>query len=104
MRLILQRKGASESGLKRYNGGGVYNLIGRKSHFSGLKKDTKVEERKVYPHKFVDFVVNGSPQKKKEKKRKLPISIKETSSPKAKKFSTNMTNQLINSGSGIVLD
>ena len=104
MRLILQRKGAAESGLKRYNGGGIYNLIRRKSHFSGLKKDTKVEERKVYPHKFVDFVVNGSPQKKKEKKRKLPISTKEASSPRAKKFSTNTTNQLINSGSGIVLD
>ena len=42
MRLILQREGAAESGLKRYNGGGVYNLIGRKSHFSGQKKDTKV--------------------------------------------------------------
>ena len=67
MRLVLQREGAAESGLKRYNGGGVYNLIGRKSHFTGLKKDTKVEERKVYPHKFVDFVGNGSPQKKKKK-------------------------------------
>ena len=104
MRLILQREGASESGLRRYNGGVVYNLIGRKSHFSGLKKDTKVEERKVYPHKFVDFVVNGSLQKREEKKRKLPISAKETSSPKAKNSSTNTTNQLINSGSGIVLD
>ena len=105
MRLILQREGAAESGLKRYNGGGVYNLIGRKSHFTGLKKDTKVEERKVYPHKFIDFVVNGSQQNKKEKKRMLPISTKESSSsPKTKKFSTNTTNQLINTGSGIVLD
>ena len=64
MRLILQREGAAESRLKRYKGGGVYNLIGRKGHFTGLKKDTKVEGRKVYPHKFVDFVVNGSPQNK----------------------------------------
>ena len=41
MRLILQREGAAESGLKRYNGGGVYNLIGRKSHFSGYKSGRK---------------------------------------------------------------
>jgi hypothetical protein len=102
MRLVLQREGAAEAGLKRYDGRGVLSSIGRKILLSGLKRVTKAEERKEYPHKFVDFVVNGSRKRKKVVK---PKTIEEKSSlHSSKKYSPNITNQLINSGSGIVLD
>ena len=73
---------------------------------SRFKKAINRDEKKHYPQKFVDTVVNGPLQNKKVKKRKLPPPLKkETLSPKAKKFSANTTNRLINiSGSGIVLD
>ena len=104
MRLVIHTKGAAEAGLKRFNGGSIYNLIGRKSQFSGFKKAINVDNKKHYPQKFIDTVVNGPLQNKKVKKRKLPPLTKETSLPKAKKFSANTTNRLINSGFGIVLD
>ena len=106
MRLVIRAKGAAKAGLKRYNGGAIYYLIKRKNQFSRFKKAINRDEKKHYPQKFVDTVVNGPLQNKKVKKRKLsPPLKKETSSPKAKKFSANTTNRLINSsGSGIVLD
>ena len=107
MRLVIHTKGAAaKAGLKRYNGGAIYYLIKRKNQFSRFKKAINRDEKKHYPQKFVDTVVNGPLQNKKVKKRKLPPPLKkETSSPpKAKKFSANTTNRLINSGSGIVLD
>ena len=104
MRLVIHTKGAAEAGLKRFNGGSIYNLIGRKSQFSSFKKAINGDEKNHYPQKVVDTVVNRIPQNKKVKKRKLPPLKKETSSPKAKKFSTNTPNWLINSGFGIVLD
>ena len=108
MRLVIHTKGAAaKAGLKRYNGGAIYYLIKRKNQFSRFKKAINRDEKKHYPQKFVDTVVNGPLQNKKVKKRKLPPpSLKnETLSPKAKKFSADTTNRLINSsGSGIVLD
>ena len=106
MRLVIHTKGAAKAGLKRYNGGAIYYLIKRKNQFSRFKKAINRDEKKHYPQKFVDTVVNGPLQIKKVKKRKLPPPLKkETLSPKAKKFSANTTNRLINSsGSGIVLD
>ena len=104
MRLVIHTKGAAKAGLKRYNGGAIYYLIKRKNQFSRFKKAINRDEKKHYPQKFVDTVVNGPLQNKKVKKRKLPPLTKETSLPKAKKFSANTTNRLINSGSGIVLD
>ena len=105
MRLVIHTKGAAKAGLKRYNGGGIYYLIGRKNQFSRFKKAINRDEKKHYPQKFVDTIVNGPLQNKKVKKRKLPPPLKkEPFSPKAKKFSANTTNRLINSGFGIVLD
>ena len=102
MRLLINRTGAAEAGLKRYNGRGIFNSIGRKLILSGLKKVINDEERKHYPQKFVDTVVNG-PQKR--VKRKLPTTTTVSTTPtKVRKYSTNTTNQLINTGSGIVLD
>ena len=102
MRLIINTKGAAEAGLKRYNGKGIFSSIGRKPILSGLKKVINAEERKQYPQKFVDAVVNG-PQKR--VKRKLVTTTTASTTPtKVRKYSTNTANQLINTGSGIVLD
>ncbi len=106
MRLLINAKGAAEAGLKRYNGRGIFSSIGRKLILTGLKQVIKAEERKDYPQKFVDGVVNGPPQRKRVKRKLPPTTTKATSAPtlKARKYSTNTTDQLINSGSGIVLD
>ncbi len=103
MRLLINAKGAAEAGLKRYNGRGIFSSIKRKLILTGSKQVIKVEERKDYPQKFVNAVVNGPLQRKKVKRKLIPTT---TTSPtsKAKKYSTNITDQLINSGSGIVLD
>ena len=102
MRLLINTKGAAEAGLKRYNGRGIFSSIGRKLIISGLKKVINAEERKQHPQKFVDAIVNG-PQAKKRVKRKL-ITTASTTPTKVRKYSTNTANQLINTGSGIVLD
>ena len=104
MRLLINTKGAAEAGLKRYNGRGIFSSIGRKLFLSGLKKVINAEEKKEYPQKFVDAVVN-----RRAVKRKLPptATTKATllsPSSKVRKYSTNTVNHLINRGSGIVLD
>ena len=133
MRLVIHSEGAAKAGLKRYNGRGIFSSIGRKLFLSGLKKVINAEEKKEYPQNFVDTVVNrrACPIKKKSKKvttekhvrtqkkgvvkRKLSPNTTATFSPpskarkfsppsKARKYSTNVTNHLINRGSGIVLD
>ena len=103
MRLLINTKGAAEAGLKRYNGRGIFSSIGRKLILSGLKKVINAEERKQYPQKFVDAIVNGPPAKKRVK-RKLITTAASTTPTKVRKYSTNTANQLINTGSGIVLD
>ena len=65
MRLLINTKGAAEAGLKRYNGRGIFSSIGRKLILTGLKQVIKAEERKDYPQKFVNAVVNGRLQRKK---------------------------------------
>ena len=103
MRLLINTKGAAEAGLKRYNGRGIFSSIGRKLILSGLKKVINAEERKQYPQKFVDAVVNG-PQKRVKRKLTTTSTTASTTPKKVRKYSTNTTNQLINTGSGIVLD
>ena len=104
MRLLINTKGAAEAGLKRYNGRGIFSSIGRKLILSGLKKVINAEERKQYPQKFVDAVVNG-PQKRVKRKLTTTTTTPPSATPtKVRKYSTNTTNQLINTGSGIVLD
>ena len=103
MRLLINRTGAAEAGLKRYNGRGIFSSIGRKLILSGLKKVINAEERKQYPHKFVDAVVNG-PRKRVKRKLTTTSTTASTTPKKVRKYSTNTTNQLINTGSGIVLD
>ena len=103
MRLLINTKGAAEAGLKRYNGRGIFSSIGRKLILSGLKKVINAEERKQYPQKFVDAVVNG-PQKRVKRKLTTTTTTPSATLTKVRKYSTNTTNQLINTGSGIVLD
>ena len=129
MRSVIHSEGAAEAGLRRYNGRGIFCTIGRK--LSSFKKVINADEKKEYPQKLIDMVVNGrahpidkKSEKKEEKtaqkkrvKRKLPPTVKKrvvvkrklppppTATPtKVRKYSANTTNQLINSGSGIVLD
>ena len=130
MRLVIHSEGAAEAGLRRFNGRGIFCTIGRK--LSSFKKVINANEKKEYPQKLIDTVVNGrahpidkKSEKKEEKtaqkkgvKRKLPSTVKNrvavkrklpppttTAIPtKVRKYSANTTNQLINSGSGIVLD
>ena len=103
MRLLINRTGAAEAGLKRYNGKGIFSSIGRKLILSGLKKVINAEERKQYPQKFVDAVVNG-PQKRVKRKLTTTSTTASATPKKVRKYSTKTTNQLINTGSGIVLD
>ncbi len=118
MRLVIHSRGAAAAGLKRYNGGGIYCLIGRKLYSSGLKKVINATERENASQKLADVVVNRARSsnvgeklaKKKARetvKRKLALPTT-TSSPKVAKLSESTVNQLINSsssssGSGIVL-
>ena len=117
MRLVIHSQGAAEAGLRRYNGQGIFSSIGRKLFSFGLKKVINAVEKENRQQKIADALVNGlhPTSKKKEKlvkaqqktvKRKLtPTEIK-TSSPssKVRRYSENVINQLIDSGSGIILD
>ncbi len=114
MRLVIQSRGAAAAGLKRYDGAGIFCLIGRQLYASGLKKVINGVDKESPSQKLADVVVNRAPpsgKKKKKKKsrevvkRKLATPTTE-SSPKIAKLSQNTINQLINarSGSGIVLD
>ena len=124
MRLVIHSEGAAEAGLRRYNGRGIFCTIGRK--LSSFKKVINANEKTDYPQKLIDTVVNGrahpidKKKKKSEKKRvkqKLTPTVKKrvvvkrklpaptaAIPTKVRKYSANTTNQLINSGSGIVLD
>ena len=117
MRLVIHSQGAAEAGLRRYNGQGIFSSIGRKLFSFGLKKVINAVEKENRQHRIADALVNGLPpaRKKKEKtvnvqqkkrKRKLTPTTITTSLPssKARKYSEKTINQLINTGSGIILD
>ena len=118
MRLIIHSQGAVEAVLRRYNGRGIFSSIGRKLFSFGLKKVINTAEKENHPHIIADVIVNGpSPpidkNNKKEKvvklqkkvvKRKLTPTTPSSKPIKVRKYSKNTVNQLINSGSGIVLD
>ena len=115
MRLVIHSQGAAEAGLRRYNGRGIFSSIGRKLFSFGLKKVINAVEKENHQQTIADAIVNRSRpiDKKKEKvvklqgkkvKRKLaPTTTTSLPSSKVRKYSKNTTNQLINSGSGIVL-
>ena len=120
MRLVIHSQGAAEAGLRRYNGRGIFSLIGRKLFSFGLKKVINAVEKENHPQTIADAVVNGSrPIDKTSKKfrkenivklqrtrvkRKKSTPPTSPSSSKVRKYSENTANKLINSGSGIVLD
>ena len=115
MRLVIHSQGAAEAGFRRYNGRGIFSSIGRKLFSFGLKKVINAVEKDNHHQTIADAIVNGSRpiNKKKEKivklqgkkvKRKLTPPTASLPSSKVRKYSKNTTNQLINSGSGIVLD
>ena len=113
MRLIINSRGSSVAGLKRYNGEGMFSSIGRKLFLSGLKRVLNSLEKANHSQKIADAVVNGR-QEVSDKKKVVTIpqvGVKRKSSvvsqlqPKAaKKYSNSTTNQLINRGSGIIWD
>ena len=73
MRLLIHSQGAAEAGLRRYNGRGIFCTIGRKLFSFGQNKVINAEEKKEYPQKLIDTVVNGRPHpidKNSEKFRK----------------------------------
>ena len=117
MRLVIHSQGAAEAGLRRYNGQGIFSSIGRKLFSFGLKKVINAVEKENHQQRIAAALVNGlSPViKKKEKtvkvqkkkgKRKFTPTTTTTSSPssKVRKYSKRTINQLINTGSGIILD
>ena len=114
MRLVIHSQGAADAGLRRFNGRGIFCTIGRKLSSFEFKKAINAGERKKYPQKLIDTVVNGHPKKSSEKtikikgvKRKLPPplpAVISSPSTKVRKYSAHTADRLINSGSGIVLD
>ena len=114
MRLIINSRGNSVAGLKRYNGEGIFSSIGRKLFLSGLKRVLNSLEKANHSQKIADAVVNGRQEVVSDKKKVVTIpqvGVKRKSSvvsqlqPKAaKKYSNSTTNQLINRGSGIIWD
>ena len=113
MRLVIHSQGAANAGLKRYNGRGIFSSIGRKLFSFGLKKVINAVEKENKQQMIAKALVNGPPlskkkekvpeQQKKKRKQKL-ISSPALPPSKVRKYSENSTNQLINRGSGIVLD
>ncbi len=115
MRLVIHSQGAAEAGFRRYNGRGIFSSIGRKLFSFGLKKVINAVEKDNHHQTIADAIVNGSRpiKKKKEKivklqgkkvKRKLTPPTASLPASKVRKYSKNTTNQLVNSGSGIILD
>ena len=116
MRLVIRtRRGAAAGGLKRYNGSGMFSSIGRKLFSSGLKKVINAATKANLPQKLADVVVNGArsagEKLGKTAGEKLGTVVRQgvkrkllapPPSPQALKYSK--IDQLINSGSGIVLD
>ena len=122
MRLVIHSRGAAAAGLKRYNGAGIFCLIGRQLCSSGLKKVINATERENASQKLAEVGVNGARSSNKSEKLVKKVEVKKkaretvkrksalpttTSSPKVAKRSESTVNQLINSssrGSGIVRD
>ena len=113
MRLVIHSQGAANAGLKRYNGRGIFSSIGRKLFSFGLKKVINAVEKENEQQMIAKALVNGPPLSKKKKKvpgqqgkkrKQKLISLPTLPSSKVRKYSENSTNQLINRGSGIVLD
>lgn len=113
MRLVIHSQGAAEAGFRRYNGRGIFSSIGRKLFSFGLKKVINAVEKDNHHHTIADAIVNGSRPIKKKKEKIVKLQGKKVKrkltpptlpSSKVRKYSKNTTNQLVNSGSGIVLD
>ena len=123
MRLVIESRGKnSGGGLNRYQGQGIYKLIGRKVFLSGLKKVINSLEKENHSQNIADAVVNGrsgvvgEKKKKKEKIINKPQAgakrksvVLGTSQPeivnKARKYSNSTTEKIVNStGFGTVLD
>ena len=123
MRLVIESRGKnSGGGLNRYQGQGIYKLIGRKVFLSGLKEVINSLEKENHSQNIADAVVNGrssvvgEKKKKKEKIINKPQAgakrksvVLETSQPeivnKARKYSNSTTEKIVNStGFGTVLD
>ena len=123
MRLVIESRGKnSGGGLNRYQGQGIYKLIGRKVFLSGLKEVINNLEKENHSQNIADAVVNGrssvvgEKKKKKEKIINKPQAgakrksvVLETSQPeivnKARKYSNSTTEKIVNStGFGTVLD
>ena len=123
MRLVIESRGKnSGAGLNRYQGQGIYKLIGRKVFLSGLKEVINSLEKENHSQNIADAVVNGrssvvgEKKKKKEKIINKPQAgakrksvVLETSQPeivnKARKYSNSTTEKIVNStGFGTVLD
>ena len=123
MRLVIESRGKnSGGGLNRYQGQGIYKLIGRKVFLSGLKEVINSLEKENHSQNIADAVVNGrssvvgEKKKKKEKIINKPQAgvkrksvVLETSQPeianKARKYSNSTTEKIVNNtGFGTVLD
>ena len=124
MRLVIESRGKnSGAGLNRYQGQGIYKLIGRKVFLSGLKEVINSLEKENHSQNIADAVVNGRSSvvvgEKKKKKEKIinkpQAGVKRksvvlgTSQPeivnKARKYSNSTTEKIVNStGFGTVLD
>ena len=114
MRLVIHSQGAAHAGLRRYNGQGIFSSIGRKLFSFGLKKVINAVQKDNKNQKIAKTVLSepplihqnkekGAKQQRKNRKRKLsPLSTAPL--PKKRKYSEKRTNQLMNRGSGIVLD
>ena len=123
MRLVIESRGKnSGGGLNRYQGQGIYKLIGRKVFLSGLKEVINSLEKENHSQNIADAVVNGRSRVVGEKKKKKEKIINKpqagakrksvvlgTSQPeivnKARKYSNSTTEKIVNStGFGTVLD
>ena len=123
MRLVIESRGKnSGAGLNRYQGQGIYKLIGRKVFLSGLKEVINSLEKENHSQNIADAVLNGRSgvvgEKKKKKEKiinKPQAGVKRksvvlgTSQPeianKARKYSNSTTEKIVNNtGFGTVLD
>ena len=123
MRLVIESRGKnSGGGLNRYQGQGIYKLIGRKVFLSGLKEVINSLEKENHSQNIADAVVNGRSSVVGEKKKKKEKIINKpqagakrksvvlgTSQPeianKARKYSNSTTEKIVNNtGFGTVLD
>ena len=114
MRLVIHSQGAAHAGLRRFNGQGIFKSIGRKLFSFGLKKVINALEKENEQQTIAKALVNGPPPlnnnkekavKSQGKKRRRELTLSPTTqSSKIRKYSDITSSQLINRGSGIVLD